>query len=91
VNFFVLLSAVGLPLVMVAGAIAALRNSKKETREEVEKPQWRDDSLDAWRRERDAETEAQRLERLSTNPGDRHEGSAEERETKKKKHQRIGG
>ena len=81
--------AAAFPVLMFVGGIAAWRMSKKQV-EEAEKPTaWRDDSLDDWRNERDAEAEAAR----ATRPAELREtvtGSEEQQETTKK-HQRIGG
>jgi hypothetical protein len=88
-SFFAALSAIGMPLAMVFGAIAAWRLLKKEKRNEQEQPTWRDTSLDDWRRERDASADAERAARASE-PNALLEGSAEERE-EARRHQRIGG
>jgi len=80
--------AAAFPVLMFVGGIAAWRMSKRQV-VEAEKPGWRDDSLDEWRKERDAAAEAERAARplekthLST-------GSEEQQETTKK-HQRLGG
>ncbi len=81
-----LLFAVAFPLVMLAGGIAAWRLSKKDT-VVPEKPTWRDDSLDAWRNERDSDAERRRLTRASE---ELTTGSEEQQETKKHQ-QRLGG
>ena len=81
-------SAVAFPLLMALGGIAAWRMSKKQV-EESEKPAWRDDSLDDWRKERDAQAEQAR----SNRPAELREmrtGQEEQQETAKP-HQRIGG
>ncbi len=88
-SFFAALSAIGMPLAMVFGAIAAWRIMKKEHKAEQEQPLWRDTSLDDWRRERDANAEAERAARAS-DPKGLLEGSTEERE-ETRRHQRIGG
>jgi hypothetical protein len=84
-----LLLRLGMPIAMVVGAIAAWRMSKKENTPEAEKTQWRDDSLDDWRRERDAEAETERLSRASS-PGGNPTGATEER-SETRRNQRIGG
>ena len=81
-----ILSAVVFPLVMLAGGIAAWRLSKKDTTA-PEKANWRDDSLDDWRNERDSEAERIRLSRASEGLTT---GSEEQQETKKHQ-QRLGG
>ena len=83
-----LLMAVVFPVLMAVGGIAAWRMSMKQS-DEAEKPGWKDDSLDDWRKERDALAEQARAARplenthLST-------GSEEQQETKKHT-QRLGG
>ena len=82
------LLSLGLPLVMAIGAIAAWRMTRKEAKKEEEPAQWRDDSLDEWLRERDAEADAERVARSTT----RAQPTGQAREEKEtKKHQRIGG
>ncbi|MBI5948078.1 MAG: hypothetical protein HY875_08065 [Chloroflexi bacterium] len=85
-----LISSVAFPLMMVIGAIAAWRISKRENRPEADKAAWRDDSLDDWRRERDLSTEEQRQAREAGAPaGGLSSGQEEAPETQR--HQRIGG
>jgi hypothetical protein len=86
-----ILSAIGLPLAMAFGAIAAWRMSKKENDPEQRPPEWRDDSLDDWRRERDEQAMLQRQTRTTKTKTGAHEvvGGGEEGETQR--HQRIGG
>jgi hypothetical protein len=62
--------------------------SRKEDTTSVEQPTWRDNSLDDWRRERDAEADAVRAARLES---ETHEGAAAEEKSETKRHQRIGG
>lgn len=83
-----LVSAVAFPFLMVIGGIAAWRMSKKETTR-IETPAWRDDSLDDWRKERDARAEQARAIRPS-DPTHLSTGSEEQQETTKR-HQRLGG
>jgi hypothetical protein len=81
--------AAAFPILMFVGGIAAWRMSKKQVEDAEKPPAWRDDSLDDWRRERDAQAEAAR----ATRPAELRElstGSEQEQETTKK-HQRIGG
>lgn len=75
---------------MLVGGIAAWRLMKDDQRREAESPSWRDDSLDQWRRERDAEVEAERAARLKE-ARETQEASIAEREEAARKHQRIGG
>jgi hypothetical protein len=82
-----ILFALGMPVAMIVSGVAAWRMSKKENTK-PETPQWRDDSLDDWRKERDAQMEIERAQRpreslLKT-------GQEEQTETTKK-HQRLGG
>lgn len=92
-NFFQLVSAVGFPLLMVAGGIVAWRMAKRDNTVQKDESAWRDDSLDDWRRERDAQAEQERLERLerpATAETSLHEGSGGDG-TETKRQQRIGG
>ena len=54
-----LLLRLGMPLALAISGIIAWRASKREDANE-EKPAWRDNSLDDWRKERDAQLEAER-------------------------------
>jgi hypothetical protein len=81
--------AVVFPVLMAAGGIAAWRMSKKQA-VEAEKPGWRDDSLDDWRKERDARAEAERITRPLEQPTHLSTGGEEQQETKKHQ-QRLGG
>lgn len=83
------LLALGMPFAMIAGAIAAWRLSKREQHLDANPPAWRDDSLDEWRRERDAAAEAERAARAAS-PGTLTTGQARD-EAETSKHQRIGG
>jgi hypothetical protein len=89
VNVFQLFGAVGLPVAMVIGAIAAWRASRKENAPEEKSATWRDDSLDDWRKERARQADEERTARAAT---ESHvtTGRAEE-QAAEKKHQRIGG
>ena len=82
-----ILFAVGLPVLGILGAFAALRSQRRQDEHE-KAPKWRDESLDDWRQQREAEAERERIERASR--PEIEEGSAEERE-ETKRHQRIGG
>ncbi len=87
---FGIISAIGLPLLMAIGGIAAWRMTKKENSTEIEKPAWRDTSLDDWRKQRDADADVERKQRAE-NPAALHEGAAAEEQAKTQRHQRIGG
>ncbi len=88
-GFLQMISAVGLPVAMAIGAVMAWRMSKKENKVDTEAPLWRDDSLDDWRKERDAEIETERLQRIQE--AKQPSGAAAEEQSEKKRHQRIGG
>lgn len=84
---FQILFALGMPVAMVISGIAVWRSTRKDNTK-PESPVWRDDSLDDWRKERDAQIEIERAQRpkeslLKT-------GSEEQQETQKR-HQRLGG
>jgi hypothetical protein len=83
-----IVSALGLPLLMGVGGIAAWRMTKKQDQVSTEKPAWRDDSLDQWRKDRDVEVEKERIARVNS---DLHEGAAAEEKAETVRHQRIGG
>lgn len=84
-----IVSALGLPLLMGVGGVAAWRMSKKQdSTSTIDKPQWRDTSLDDWRKERDAEAETVRIARANA---DTHAGAAAEEKAETVRHQRIGG
>jgi hypothetical protein len=83
-----LISAVAFPITMLIGVIAAWRMSKKENAVIIEQPGWRDDSLDDWRKERDAEADRIRVMR---HEDPTHEGGAAEEKAETVRHQRIGG
>jgi len=86
-NAITLLFAVALPVAAVIGAIAAWRMQNHQDVAETQ-TKWRDNSLDDWRKEREAAADAERTERASR--PDMTEGSTEEREEAKRQ-QRIGG
>ncbi len=88
-GFLQMISAVGLPVAMAIGAVMAWRMSKKENKADIEPPLWRDNSLDDWRKERDAEIETERLQRIQE--AKQPSGAAAEEQSEKKRHQRIGG
>ena len=85
-----IVSAVVLPILMLVGGIAAWRVSMRQQVEKPEAERWRDDSLDDWRKERDARADEARANR----PAELREtvtGQEEQQETTTTKHQRIGG
>ncbi len=81
--------AVAFTVLMFGGGIAAWRMSKKQVAEAEKPAGWRDDSLDEWRKERDAQAEQARAARPAE-PTHLSTGSEEQQETKKH-HQRLGG
>ena len=87
------LLGLGIPLLMAIGGILAWRVSKKgDQQREDPQNQWRDTSLDDWRRERDAQAEEERLRRESGPSRDGFsEGQAKEADTQKQTHSRMGG
>lgn len=87
-SLLVALSAIGLPIAMIAGAIAAWRLLKQEE-ERDKQPGWKDTSLDDWRRERDAEVEVERAGRVSEAQELQDNAIAESKEAHRQ--QRIGG
>lgn len=82
-----------LTVLMIAGAVFAWRLSKRESLPKSSDETWRDDSLDDWRRQRDAEIELERQSRvLETKTTSRqHEGGAGNEEVETVRTQRIGG
>ncbi|MBI2767474.1 MAG: hypothetical protein HYX53_16385 [Chloroflexi bacterium] len=85
-----LFAQLGLPILMAVGAVMAWRISKRENVRDSKPSEWKDDSLDDWRRQRDAAIEAERQARLA-NPGATHEGGERDAEGDVKRHQRLGG
>ncbi len=85
-----LIVSVAFPFMMAIGAIAAWRISKRENDPTADKPAWRDDSLDDWRRERDLGTEEERQARDAATTGD-HLSRGQEEAPETRRHQRIGG
>jgi hypothetical protein len=82
---FATLAQLGLPLVMGVGAILAWIVSRRSNGAVTEKPAWRDDSLDDWRREREEARETERTTRAANPPEGPHAGESAER------HTRMGG
>ncbi len=84
------IASVAFPLMMVIGAIAAWRISKRENDPAADRPAWRDDSLDDWRRERDLGIDEERNARDAALTGD-HLSLGQEEAPETQRHQRIGG
>lgn len=89
-NSLIPLLGLAMPVAMAIGAIAAWRMTRGEARRDEEAPAWRDDSLDDWRRERDAAAEAERAARAALPRDALTTGQASD-EGETRKHQRIGG
>jgi hypothetical protein len=90
---FQVLSAVGFGLILSIGGVAAWLVSRKSAGFDApEKKAWRDDSLDDWRREREARAEADRQQR-TTDGAESHlsTGQEEQQETQRTTHTRLGG
>lgn len=77
-----------LPLLLAVGGVAAWQVSKRDRTREDTASKWRDDSLDDWRKERDAAAEERRVQRAEG--PEEVTGRAEEQQSEKR-HQRIGG
>jgi hypothetical protein len=77
---------------MAIGGVAAWRMTKKEnaTTSSAETPTWRDDSLDDWRRQRDAAAQDSRVAR-EHQTSESHAGAGTEEQVETVRHQRIGG
>jgi hypothetical protein len=85
-----MLAQLGLPILMAVGAVMAWRMTKRENVRDSQPAEWKDDSLDEWRRQRDAAAEIERAERAA-NPDALHAGGEKAVEGDVGKHQRIGG
>ena len=92
---FQVLSAVGFGLILSIGGVAAWMVSRKSARFDApETKTWRDDSLDDWRREREAQAEAEREQRTATPATPETHlstGQEEQQETQRTTHTRLGG
>ena len=87
---FQVLSAVLIPFLLgIGGTAAFLASRRREEQDRDRAAAWRDDSLDDWRKEREAMAEEERARRTAE-VAETHAGSTEERD-EKKQHQRIGG
>lgn len=87
-----ILLAIALPVLGFLGAFAAIKNAKRDSAPKPTAESWHDNSLQDWRRERDALATAERESRVKE-AGVRAElsdGRAEDEETPVR-HQRIGG
>lgn len=89
VTITVLFASIVFPTLFVIGAVGAWRKHQRERAASA--AEWRDDSLEEWRRERDARAAAERERRFREAQAALHTGreSQEERETSHQ--QRIGG
>jgi hypothetical protein len=89
---FQVLSAVGFGVILFAGGIAAWLVSRKGASfDQPDNKQWRDDSLDDWRREREAAAEAERQQRAESPGMHLSTGQEEQQETQRTTHTRLGG
>lgn len=89
---FQVISAIGFGVILAAGGIAAWLVSRKNASfDPPEKKQWKDDSLDDWRREREAALEAERQQRTASAGDHLSTGQEEQQETQQKTHTRLGG
>jgi hypothetical protein len=86
------LAVIGMPLAMAIGGIVAWRQAKHGNDPVASaQEQWKDTSLDDWRKEREAQVERERQERLAGATGaQEHEGTART-ESEQQRHQRLGG
>lgn len=83
--------AIMMPFLLGMGGVAAWRASRRSDEQERERAAaWRDDSLDDWRKEREAMAEEERARRAAGEEAQTHAGSTREGD-EKKQHQRIGG
>lgn len=85
-----LLLGLGMPIAMAVSGVVAWRASKQDSAK-PENPTWRDDSLDDWRKERDAAQEEQRATRSTPQARAKTVTGSEEQQETAKKHQRLGG
>lgn len=90
-NPILLVGSVGMPLAMGIGGIIAWRATRSQQAREEHPTTWRDDSLDEWRKERDASAEAERERRAAEAGADAHGEARAERETTEHRHTRMGG
>ncbi len=88
---FQILIAIAMPVLMVAGAIAALRSAKKDDLPKPPEQTWQDDSLTQWRLERDAAATAEREARVDEATTRALSGGKAEEGESPVRHQRIGG
>lgn len=88
---FALFSAIGMPLAMGIGGIVAWRATRNQQAREDAPRTWRDDSLDEWRRERDARADEQREQRTAAPRDELNPESRQGEETSERQHTRLGG
>jgi hypothetical protein len=90
----VLLGSVGFPLVLAIGGILAWRKSRQTAQiKPAAAGTWRDDSLDDWRKQREAELEAEREQRAKnpSAPSDATTRTGESEAEVRTTHTRLGG
>lgn len=86
-QFALIISGIVFPILFVVGTVAAWRKSKEDSTPAP--TTWRDDSLDDWRRERDANAHVDREIRVQNAP--LHSGGETEEVSETKHQQRLGG
>ncbi len=89
----VLIGTVGFPLVLAIGGILAWRKSRETAVIKPAAGTWRDDSLDDWRKEREAELEAEREHRAKNPapPSDTTTRTGDAESETRTTHTRLGG
>lgn len=84
-----LLAAIAFPMLLFIGGLAAWQMTRHRQTAEEQQTTWRDDSLDDWMREREAQAERERAERLKHRV--QYDPEAPEQQEEAIHHQRIGG
>ncbi len=88
--WIVIVVAVVAVIIGVLALVWYLTRNVDRSEEGREPKPWTDHSLDDWRKQRDAEAEADRIARAHA-PRDLHEGAAAEEQAIQKTHTRWGG
>jgi len=83
-----ILVRLAMPLLLALGGFLTWQRTRAKDERNPDKPDWRDDSLDDWRRERD-EAAATARDARAADPA-RHASTAAE-ESEPALHQRLGG
>lgn len=89
----VFIGTVGFPVVLAIGGILAWRKSRQTNDIRPAAGTWRDDSLDDWRKEREAELEAERARRAANPaaPSDEMTRTGDSETEVRTTHTRLGG